>query len=273
MEALLADLRYALRTFRQAPAFFSLVIGILALGIAASVSIFSLVDGVLLRPLPYRDPRRLVTLTSYATRPPFNSNGSLSYNDFQQLRAKSRSFADLAVTYRTGWSRVTLTGGTEPVAMQGAFVSPNFFGLFGRAPVIGRTFTAEENLRAERVILISEGLWAQRFGRSPSALGQDLEVGHARWRVIGVMPAGFQVPFLDTQLWAPVLSHPDWNDPEHDNPHEQPFWDVFGRLKPGVPIGRAQAEAASISGGLKRRPTRLPFERCTGCPIARTFYR
>ncbi|MBV8865129.1 MAG: ABC transporter permease, partial [Acidobacteriaceae bacterium] len=116
----------AVRTFRQAPGFFSLVIGILALGIGASVSIFSLVDGILLRPLPYRDPQRLVSLTSYASKPPFDSNGSLSYNDFQQFRAKSRSFADLAVTFRTGWSRVILTGGTEAVAMQGAFVSPNF---------------------------------------------------------------------------------------------------------------------------------------------------
>ncbi len=251
MDVLLADLRYTLRTFRQAPAFFSLVIGILALGIGASVSIFSLVDGILLRPLPYRDPQRLVTLTSRASRPPFDSNGSLSYKDFQQFKAKSRSFADLAVTFRTGWSRVTLTSGTEPVAMQGAFVSPHFFGLFGRAPIIGRTFTAEENLRAERVILISEGLWTQRFGRSPRALGQDLEIGHARWRVIGVMPATFAVPFLDTQLWAPVLSHPDWNDPDHVNPHEQPFWDIFARLKPGVPIIRAQAEADSLWKGLR----------------------
>ncbi len=251
MDALFSDLRYALRSFRQAPAFFSLVIGILALGIGASVSIFRLVDGVLLRPLPYRDPQHLVTLTSYASKPPFDSNGSLSYNDFQQLRAKSRSFANLAVTFRTGWSRVTLTSGTEPVPLQGAFVSPNFFAIFGRVPMIGRNFTPEENMRAERVVVISEALWSQRFGHLPSVLGQDLEIGHARWRVIGVMPSNFQVPFLDTQFWAPVLSHPDWNDPEHVNPHEHPFWDVFGRLKPGVSMARAQAEVDSIWGGLR----------------------
>ncbi len=250
MDAFLADLRYGLRNLRQSPAFFSLVIGILALGIAASVSIFSLVDGVLLRPLPYPDPHRLVALTTYPVKPPFDSNGSLSYNDFQQLRAKCHSFAGLAVTYRTGWSRVTLTGGTEPIPVQGAFVSPNFFNVFGRSPLIGRTFTPEENRHAERVVVISQALWAQRFGSSPNALGQDLEIGHARWRVIGVMPSNFQVPFLDTQLWAPVLSHPDWNDPEHVTPQEQPFWDVFGRLKTGASVAGAQAELASAWRGL-----------------------
>jgi predicted RNase H-like HicB family nuclease len=228
MDALFADVRYALRSFRQAPAFFSLVIGILALGIGVSVSVFSLVDGVLVRPLPYLDSQRLVTLTSCAPRPPFDSNGSLSYNDFQQLKSKGRSFSELAITFRTGWSRVVLTGGAEPARMQGAFVSPNFFGTFGRTPILGRTFTAEENLRGERVVVIGEALWAQRFGSSPQAVGQDLEMGHARWRVIGVMPAEFQVPFLDTQLWAPVLSHPGWNDTEQTTPLERPRWDVMG---------------------------------------------
>lgn len=247
----MADLRYVLRSLRQSPAFFALVIGILALGIGTSVSIFSLVDGVLLRPLPYPQPHRLVKLTSYASKPPFESNGSVSYNDFLQLRAKCHSFTDLAVTYRTGWSRITLTGGSEPAVMQGAFVSPNFFALFERAPILGRTFTPEENRRAERVVLISQGLWAQRFASSPNVLGKDLEIGHVKWRIIGVMPANFQVPFLDTQLWAPVLSHPDWNDPEHTNPHEQPFWDVFGRLRPGSSMNRAQTEIQSVWRGLR----------------------
>src|SRR5450432_1156122 len=104
METVLADFRYAFRSLRQAPGFFSLVIGILALGIATSVSVFSIVDGVLLRPLPYNHPRRLVTLESVATKPPFDSNGSLSYADYEQFQAQSRSFEELAVTYRDGWS-------------------------------------------------------------------------------------------------------------------------------------------------------------------------
>lgn len=246
MDTVFADLRFAFRGFRQAPAFFSLIIGILALGIGASVSVFSLVDGVLVRPLPYPDPQRLVMLTSVAAKPPFDSNGSLSYRDFQNLQAQSRSYSNLAVTFRIGWSRVTLTGGAEPVSLQGAFVSPNLFSMFGRAPLLGRTFTAEENRRGERVILISQTLWEQRFQSSPLAIGQDLEIAHAHWRVIGVMPANFQVPFLNTELWAPILSSSGWNDTEQTTPLERPRWDVMGRLKPGVSLVAAQAEADSI---------------------------
>ena len=106
-----ADFRYALRTFRLAPGFHCLLIGILAIGIATSTAMFSIVDGVLLRLLPYRDPGRLVTLTSVAADPRFDSNGSLPYYDFEQLQRRTRSFEDVAVTYRTGWSTVTLTGG------------------------------------------------------------------------------------------------------------------------------------------------------------------
>jgi predicted permease len=245
------DIRYTVRSFRHKPLFFSLVVGILALAIAASVSVFSLLDGVLLHPLPYRDPERLVTLTSIAPKPPFASNGSLSYADFKVLKAKSRSLDDVAITFRQGWSRVTLTGETGPQWMQGAFVSPNLFTMFGRSPILGRTFTPEENLHAERVVLISQGLWADRFGSSPQVLGRDLEIDNLRWRVIGVMPSDFQVPFLDVQLWTPMLAHPDWNDPTEKHFEQRPFWDVMARLKPGVSLRTAQAEVNTIENGLE----------------------
>src|ERR1700761_7063449 len=109
MNGILTDLRYAFRVYRRDRPFFWLVVAILALGIASSVSVFSLVDGILLRPLPYRDPQRLVMLTSYSTKPPFDSNGSVSYNDYLQFKSKAQSFSDVAVTFRTGWSRVTLS--------------------------------------------------------------------------------------------------------------------------------------------------------------------
>ena len=251
MNGIVTDVHYALRTFRRAPGFYSLVVAILGLGIATSVAIFSLVDGVLLRPLPYRDPQRLVMLTSYAPRPPFASNGSLSYNDFLQFRSSARSFAGVACTFRTGWSRVTLTSGSEPVTIQGAFASPNLFSLFKRQPILGRTFTSEENQQASRVVVISEGLWAQQFDSSPQAIGQDLLLGHNRWRVIGVMPSDFQVPFLDTKLWAPVRSHPEWNDKEETNPLERARWDIIARLKPGVSLAAAQDEVNSMENGLR----------------------
>ncbi len=251
MDSFSSDIRYALRSFRHKPVFFSLVVGILALGIAASVAVFSLVDAVLLRPLPYRDRYRLVTLTSFAPKPPFASNGSLSYADFEVLKAKSRSFDDLAITFRQGWSRVTLAGGIGRQWLQGAFVSPNLFATFGRSPILGRTFTPEENLRAERVVVIGQALWADRFGSSPQALGQDLEIDGRRWRVIGVMPSDFQVPFLDVQLWAPMLAHPEWNTPSEKNFQQRPFWDVMARLKPGVSLHAAQSEVDAIESGLE----------------------
>src|ERR1700744_3082677 len=105
MNGILTDLRYAFRVFRRDPLFFWLVVAILALGIAASVSVFRLVGGILLGPLPYRDPQRLVTLTSYSTKPPFDSNGSVSYHDYLQFKSKEQSFSDVAVTFRTGWAR------------------------------------------------------------------------------------------------------------------------------------------------------------------------
>jgi predicted permease len=250
METVLADFRYAFRSLRQAPGFFSLVIGILALGIATSVSVFSIVDGVLLRPLPYNHPRRLVTLESVATKPPFDSNGSLSYADYEQFQAQSRSFEELAVTYRDGWSKVTLTGGAEPQRIQGAFVSPNLFRIFGRSPLLGRVFTEEENGQGQRVAVLSARLATRRFGSAARALGQDLEIDKHKWRIIGVMPADFQVPFLDTQLWTPVRSHADWIDRSEAHSAQSPRWDIFARLKPSAALGTAQTEVDAIQARL-----------------------
>ncbi|HEX4227264.1 MAG TPA: ABC transporter permease [Bryobacteraceae bacterium] len=245
------DLHFTARMFARAPFFYSLVISILALGITASVSLFSLVDGVLLRPLPYRDPSRLVALTSYAPKPPYESNGSVSYRDYQFISREASSFSEIAVTYRTGWSRVTLLGNDEPTQLQGAFVSPNLFSVFGRQPLLGRTFDAEENTHAERVVVISESLWAQRFAASPTVIGKDLRFSGGLWRIIGVMPDDFHVPFLQTQLWAPILSHPDWNNHADGDPLNESRWDLLARLKPGVSLARSQAEINSIAERLK----------------------
>ncbi len=252
MNDFFSDVRHSFSGFRRAPLFFLLMIGILALGIAVSVSLFSLVDGVLLRPLPYRNPQQLVAVTTYAPKPPFDSNGSISYRDFEYLKAHSRSFSDMAVTFRTGWSRMTLTGSGEPEPIQGAYVSPNLFAMFGRSPILGRTFSETENRRAERVIVISQNLWVNRFGSSPEVLGKSLEIGHTQWRIIGVMPADFRVPFLDTQIWAPVLSHPEWNSNEESYPPERPRWDSMARLRPGVSITTAQAEINALDHNLQK---------------------
>lgn len=243
------DIRYAFRSFRRAPAFFGLITAILALGIAASVSVFSLVDGVLLRALPYKQAERLVRLDTVADRPQGQSNGSMSYDDFEQLRAGAHSFDDLAATYRGGWSMVTLTGGAEPERMQGSFASPNLFAMFGRSPGAGRVFTEDENRRGEHVLVLSEGLAIRQFGSAALAIGQDLEIDRAKWTVIGVMPADFRVPFLNVQLWAPLMAHPGWIDKEEGTRPQR--WDVYGRLRQGATVRAAQPEVDGIESRLK----------------------
>jgi len=265
------DLRFAGRMLRRAPVFYSLVVGILAAGIAATVSLFSLVDGVLLRPLPYRDPSRLVALTSYAPKPPYASNNSVSYRDYQFLSREASSFSELAVTFRIGWSRVTLMGEGEPMPLQGAFISPNLFAMFGRLPILGRTFTNEENSRRERVVLIGEALWAQRFGSSPNAIGKDLRFSGGLWRIIGVMPNDFRVPFLQTQLWVPLLSHPEWNNRSDGEPLDQPRWDVMARLKPGISLASAQAEIDSMEARLKSALPELHSDSLRVVPLREHF--
>ncbi|HSM78894.1 MAG TPA: ABC transporter permease [Bryobacteraceae bacterium] len=271
MDAVARDVRHAVRMLRRAPAFYLLVIVILALGIAAAVSVFSLADGVLLRPLPYREPQRLVMLTSYAPKPPFEANGSMSYNDFRQLQAKATSFADLVVTFRTGWSRVTLLGGPEPLTLQGAFVSPNLFTMCARSPLIGRVFTSEENQRAEQVVVIGEALWARQFGSSPGAIGQELHFSGRGWKIIGVMPNDFQVPFLQTQVWAPILCHPDPNPFREENPLDQARWDVMARLRSTVSLPAAQAEVDSIENGLRAALPDLHTNRVRLVPLREHF--
>jgi predicted permease len=272
MSTLFGDIRYAFRAMRQSPGFYGLAIGILALGIGASVSVFSLVDGVVLRPLPYRDAGRLVALRTLATKPPFDSNGSVTYADFQQFQAQSRSFEGIAAMYRGGWSQVVLADGGERERVRGGFVSPNFFALFGRAPILGRLFTPDENLRGERVILIGERLAARRFGSPAAALGRDLLTDGAKWRIVGVMPADFRVPFLDSQLWAPVMSHPEWVDKTEPQSQQHALrWDLMARLRPGVSAAAAQSEADVIYGRLKRDAPDDHYDRALVEPLRDHF--
>jgi len=176
-------------------------------------------------------------------------DSGILYKDFEAWKAQSQSFKDVAVYYRnSGWSRVTLTIGDEPESVQGAFVSSNFFPLMGVAPVLGRTFTAQEEEGHERVIVLSYALWINRFGRSPDVLGKSLQIDNANSTVIGVMPESFQFPARDQKFWAPISTNRWWNDPEitiYDSNHIRSFygrWQTIARLRDGIPTERAQAE-------------------------------
>src|SRR5258708_2574439 len=181
------DIRYAGPSMRRNPGFTAVAVLTLALGIGANTAIFSVVNAVLLRPLPYNDPGRLVELST------------TSHDTFEFLKRESHSFERMAVYYRnTGWSRVTMTGIDEPESFQAAFVSADFFPTLGVAPAIGRVFTNTEEQQRERVAILSDAFWRRRFVASQDIVGKTLEIDGANFQVIGVMPPEFQMPVRET---------------------------------------------------------------------------
>jgi predicted permease len=249
LEDFAQDLRFGVRMLRNNPGFTLTAVLTLALGIGANTAVFSVIEAVLLRPLPYKDSAHLVVLTD--ARDPIG--GAFSYRELEILKTQSQSLEDLAIYYRdTGFSRVRLTDG-EPELIQAGFVSANFLPMMGVAPMLGRSFTREEERRQEHVVVLSYGLWTRRFGRAPDAIGKTLEINGARSQIIGVMPASFQFPARDQQFWAPVTTNPWWNDPDltsdSDSRHTRAFyarWQAAGRLKAWVTRQQAQEELNEI---------------------------
>jgi putative ABC transport system permease protein len=245
------DVRYALRQLRKAPSFTIICLLTLALGIGANTAVFSILQAVLLRPLDYHDPNQLVLLCD----PQDPADGGILYKDFEVWKQHSRTLADMAIYYRdSGWSRVTLTHSREPEDVQGAFVSANFFPLLGVAPLLGRTFTPEENGRRERVVLLSYDLWQKRFGGTPDVVGQKLWIDGTPSEIIGVMPASFQLPASDSQFWVPITTNRHWGDPALMTTHTRGFyarWQAIGRLKRDVSEQQAQAEFNVIHSSLE----------------------
>ncbi|HLJ50301.1 MAG TPA: ABC transporter permease [Bryobacteraceae bacterium] len=239
-DGLLQDTRFALRAMWKNPGFTAVAVLTLALGIGANTAIFSVVNAVLLRPLPYPDAGRLVTLPG------------VLYENYVAWKGQARSFNGLAIYYRnSGRARVTLTGIADPEAAQGGFTSATFFSVLGVQPVIGRPFTAEEEAQRARVVVLSDALWRRWFAASPGVLGRTLEIDGAPFQVIGVMPETFQWPATETQFWAPITTNAYWLEPvAWDAAHSPGFylrWDVIGRLRPGVSAASAQREIDALT--------------------------
>jgi predicted permease len=258
LEQIGQDLRHGARILRMNPGFTVLAVLILGLGIGANAAVFSVLHAVLLRPLPYRNPKQLMMLWVTDSRP-HNfavTDGSTSYRDFLEWRRQTHVFEDLAIFYKRGWSVVTLTG-EEPEKVQGAFVSANFFALMGVQPLLGHAFTEEDLQRRERVVVLSHGLWQSRFGGSLEAVGSDIYIYGKAWRVVGVMPPQFRFPFLagnwenhvegEVQLWVPLTTNPsDESFPSDPSARFQ----VVARLSPTVTLRAAQAEMDTIAARL-----------------------
>jgi putative ABC transport system permease protein len=240
------DLQVGLRMLIKNPSFTVIAVLTLALGIGANITIFSVINSVLLRPLPYAASERLVFLWSEAPSQNIKETSS-AYANISDWREQNRSFEDLAVFDPTS---VTLTGAAEPEQVQSVRASANLFPLLGVAPLLGRTFTADEVERKARVVVISHGLWQRRFGASPGILGQTLDIDGASAQVIGVMPERLQFPGRDTQLWEPNTAFSNW-EVQRAQRGAGP-WRVIARLKPQISLPQAQLEMDAIAQRLEQ---------------------
>jgi predicted permease len=244
---LMRDLRQACRQLKHRPGFSAIVILTLALGIGANSAIFSIVQAVLLRPLPYKDPGRLAMLFSGDPARELHE-GRVSLLNFADWKNRNRSFEDMTI-----FIGQTFLLGTDgpPERMRSARVPANFWTVLGVEPVLGRVFTPEEEKRGDRVAVLSHQLWQQVFAASNDALGAKLLMDGRSYIVVGVMPPQFHFPFADTKVWEPLTAHPYWTTRDAESPRFDSNWLVLGRLKPRVTWALAQEDMDAIARRLQ----------------------
>jgi predicted permease len=266
-DALVQDVRYAVRMLRRAPGFTLVAVLTLALGIGATTSIFSVVRGVLLRPLPFAAPERLVRVWQ-ASPAQSLARGTISPLDLDDWKARQRSFEDLGSWwYVEGMSGANLSGDGEPQRIPAAFVSDGFFSTLGVAPRLGRVLFSEDHHPGhDTVVVISHGLWQRRFGGAPDVLGRTLTLDGVPHTVVGVMPPGFTFPSERVDLWISQS-----RIAEHSIPRQrQVRWlSVVGRLKPGVSLEAVRSELNGLSQQLADEypATNLQFNGATVLPL------
>ena len=246
----LMDLRYGARLLRRSPGFAALAILTLTLGIGATTAVFSVVNAVLLRDLPYHEPQRLVFLYEPLPIPgvPMEAWGPVN-GDFFAWQKSSQSFAELAL-FTT--NRLNVSLGDQAFRAAGSRVSGDFFRLLGIAPALGRAVDAADTQPGhEGVVVISDLLWRTRFGADRRVLGKELRLNARPYRIIGVMPRGFAFPHgtenidttgIATDIWVNWAMTPAEKAARDDNPGN-----AIGRLRPGVSLRQAQAEIAAIT--------------------------
>ncbi|HET9210154.1 MAG TPA: ABC transporter permease, partial [Thermoanaerobaculia bacterium] len=225
------------RSFRRAPGFFLIAVFTLAVGIGANAAIFTVVNAVLLQPLPYPEPERVMAITH--TAPALEMDRlELSDGTYFVYDRDSRSFESLGIYLDTS---VTLTGGQEPERIGAVRATDGVFSTLRVPPALGRTIQeADEKPGAEPVVVLSDGLWRRRFGGSPEAVGSMLQIDGISHRVVGVMPPSFQFPTTEIELWVPVII-----DPANLSPGSFNF-DGVARLRPDASPARAQSELSDL---------------------------
>lgn len=252
LDTVRADIRYAIRVLINAKGFTLIAILTLALGIGANTAMFSVVNAILLRPLPFHDPDQLVALGNYNTERPLPeiARGSLSYPDFLDVRARTHAFQEVAAY--TGSEARTLTGLGDPFRVNTAQVTANIFPLLGVQAALGRTFTDAEDEAHHHVAIISNKFWRAHFNADRNVLSRTISLNGVRFEIIGVMPAGMQWPIqADAQdLWTTFSENAETEDPK-DKPMTQQrgsHWiDGIARMKPGVTLAQANADLLGVS--------------------------
>jgi putative ABC transport system permease protein len=244
MSASGADVRYALRTLRANSGFTLLAVLLIALGIGANTAMFSVIEAVLLQPLPYREPSRLCMLWKSVPSKSLDWDWT-GYPAIQDWRRQNHVFEDVAAVARPEASVVTLTGGVEPRLIQSAKVEGNMFAILGATPLWGRTFSQTEARRGDNVAILSYGFWQRHFGASRDVVGRTVEIDHNRCTIIGVMKPGFQFPSRDTQLWLLISADARW--PKFQQYRFADAFTAIARLRRGVPLMQARAEMDAIA--------------------------
>jgi putative ABC transport system permease protein len=234
------DVRYALRAARRAPAFTAAAVLTLGLGIGANAAMFGLVDAVLLHPLPFADPDRLVALWE---KPPHFDHNTISPLTFLDWRDQAESFEDLAGVRSAS---MVITGGRDPEQVPAQAVSSSFFRILRVAPALGRGFTPEDETPGhEKVAILSDSLRKRRFGGSPGVIGTEVTLEGERYTAIGVLPPRFRLAG-DCDVWVPLALR------RETSRRDSHFLRAIGRLKPGVSLEAARSEMAAIAEGIAR---------------------
>ena len=253
MSTLLQDIKYALRMLAKSPGFAAVAILTLALGIGANTAIFSVVNSVVLQPLPFPHPDRLVVISQTSSRNP--SSGQLqsseSYMNFLDWQRNAKSFSAMAA-YQYG--EMTLTGHGAPAIIHGALASSGLFSTLGAAPLLGRTLEAQDDVKgAARVVVIGEGLWRDQLGGDPGIVGKSIQLDSQAFTVVGVMPADFRYPHQTppSEYWIPATQSLAYAFVINiRGPH---FLILIGRLKPAVSNAQAEGEMNSVYKGLAKQ--------------------
>jgi predicted permease len=251
VDSFVRELRVAARQLRKSPGFAVTAILTLAFGIGATTAIFSIVEGVLLRPLPFADPGRLVMLGDTVQGLDMGSNGHIGVTMPQILtyERETRGFAALGGFEQAGYE---FSGAGAPAEISAARVTASIFPLLGITPLMGRTFTQKEDDDSQQVTVISYAMWRSRFNRDPKILGRKIELNRKAYEIIGVMPRGFEFPLIpglvdQSRLWVPL-------SPTPDEMKEAAAWccGMVGRLEPGVTPAQAQQDAGRVARQITR---------------------